>query len=122
MSSFPNEKSKKRLSPNSTIKDLIRAKFGTSDKAKFNPKSYSCDLASLFFSGQTSIIEEILSRHNENPYQNQDEIIGDLQILLMEQWNEFRKLYPLTSKPLTLEQILDNNSDGLIHPKLEKTL
>ncbi len=122
MTNFPNENSKKRLDPGRTIRDLIRAKFGTSDKAKINPKSYSCDLASMFYSGQTGIIEEILERNNQNPYSTPNEIIGDLHILLMDQWNEFIKYYPLTSKPLSIEKILAGDNSGLIHPKLDKTV
>lgn len=94
------------LNYNNLSKSVIEARFGQADRIKISRKHFAHDIDSCVLSGRSEAIEKILNRHMANPYQSVDEIIGDLQLDLLANWNSFHKLWPRQTRPITLERIM----------------
>lgn len=89
------------------VRPMINVRFGRqADKIKISRKAYSIDLESMSLSGRSEALEEIIKRHKDKPYGTIEEVIGDVQLLLLSNWNEFHRLWPTSTRSLTLEEVL----------------
>lgn len=87
-------------------KDIVQARFGQADRIKVSRKFYSHDIEACILNGRSEVLEEILNAHNQEPFGSVDELIGELQLKLMNNWNDFHRLFPLSTRPITVERIL----------------
>jgi len=88
----------------------VESRYGLqADKVKVCKKHYKRDMESCVLSGRSEMLESILKRHFENPYGTVDEIIGDLQLELVDSWNDFHKLWPTVTRSITLEAVLKDH-------------
>ncbi len=76
------------------------------DRIKVNKKTLLNDLVSAHSAGAMNVCETLLSSHIHNPYQTVDELIGDLQIKIKENWNTFYKYNPKNNAPLIIEDVI----------------
>jgi hypothetical protein len=90
----------------SKSRDIVNARFGQADRIKVSRKFYQHDIESCILNGRSEAIEEVLNKHNSEPFNNVSELIGELQIMLVKNWNDFHKMYPLQTRPITVERIL----------------
>ena len=88
--------------------DITSARYKQAPKIKLNRDDYR-DLAhSMHLSGKINVTEIILKNHKTNPYRTVEEIVGDLQLVLMTSWNEFRTVNPSTVMGrLELEELVN---------------
>lgn len=90
----------------SKSKSIVDARFGQADRIKISRKFYAHDIEACILNGRSEAIEEILNKNVREPYGTIEELIGDLQLALVKNWNDFHKLYPLSTRPITIERIL----------------
>jgi len=72
--------------------ELTEAKFKDAPRVKIGRKDYFDVTRSMHLSGKINLAETILKTHASEPYRSIDEVLGDLQIVLSESWNEFRQV------------------------------
>jgi hypothetical protein len=70
-------------------KDLTRERFLEAPKKKFNRRLYEEDLEGAWIAGFTTLCEMILKRHKEEPYDDVDIFLGDIHLLVTENFNYF---------------------------------
>ena len=90
----------------SKSRDIVQARFGQADRIKVSRKFYQHDIESCILNGKSEAIEEVLNKHNLEPFGSVSELIGELQVMLVTNWNDFHKMYPLQTRPITVERIL----------------
>lgn len=56
---------------------------------KIGRKWYKEEVMTVLATGQAMLIEKLLRNHGENPYNDVDELLGDLQIIGVEVLNQF---------------------------------
>jgi len=82
------------------------AVFGKADRIKFSKKLFTHYLESSFVCGRTEAIEKVLNKHRLEPFGTVDEVIGELQLEIVASWNDFHRLWPKHTAPLSLEKVL----------------
>ena len=87
-------------------KSIVDARFGQADRIKISRKFYQHDIESCILNGRSEAFEEILNKHVSEPFGTVEEIIGEIQIAIVDNWNQFHKLYPLATRPITIDKIL----------------
>lgn len=85
---------------------LLDARFLKADRLKVSKYHYAIDMDSCILNGRTEIVEKVLNKHLAEPYGSIEELIGDLQIELVNSWNTFHKLWPKQTMPIGVERIL----------------
>lgn len=90
----------------SKSKSIVDARFGQADRIKISRKFYAHDIEACILNGKSEAMEEVLNKHIREPFGSVEEIIGELQLALVTNWNSFHKLYPLSTRPITVERIL----------------
>jgi hypothetical protein len=70
-------------------KGLTDTRFVQGDRRKFNKKLFYGDLEASYCAGVLGLIEELQKEHLKNPYDTIDEMLGDLQLLHVELFNDF---------------------------------
>ena len=80
--------------------------FGKAPRKKVGADWYARDVKGAFFYGIVSGVQEILITHRENPYEDIDILIGDLEILIRESFEISRKQMKLRVPTMSLEQVI----------------
>jgi hypothetical protein len=65
------------------------------------------DLQAAYISGQRNSLQILLKLHADNPYESENDILGDLHVQLSKSWKAFRKNHMGRSKPLPLDKIIE---------------
>jgi hypothetical protein len=87
-------------------RDSVRMTYGDKvESIKINRKNYQKFIELTHTHSKVSICEAILKSHKANPYKNVDELIGDLQLVLVESWSHFKKLDP-NKRAITVEDLI----------------
>jgi hypothetical protein len=71
---------------------MAALRFGEAPKLKFTRQEYEKFVRSTHLCGKTDVAEKLLQAHQKNPYPDVDTLIGDLQLILTESFNEFRQV------------------------------
>ena len=88
-------------------REMATAKFKHADRLKVNKKEYSEYTHASHLAGKTAICEAIIKAHSETPYNSIDELIGDLQLMLVQSGNQFRELnFKRGYDKLSLERVM----------------
>jgi hypothetical protein len=74
--------------------------------AKISKKDYLWEIELTHNHGKVEIARSLLERHLENPYKSVDELIGDIQILLVESKNNVWRLMPNHTDPAHLDKLI----------------
>jgi len=85
---------------------LTNSLYGKADRIKLSKKFFQHYLESCIITGRTEALEKVLNKHQMEPFGTVAELIGELQIEIVQQWNDFHKLWPQNTRPLTLEKVL----------------
>lgn len=94
--------------------------YRQAESAKIGKKSYLWEVELSHCHGKVEIARSLLERHLENPYTNVDELIGDIQILLVESKNELWKLMPNHTDHANLDRLIKDTNDIVeLHKKGE---
>lgn len=82
--------------------------YGDAPKLKINKDKFKNNSEYAHLIGRAFACETIMRRHNANPYETVDEILGDLQIEYTECVNQFRKDCAFHAlKPLKVEDFVE---------------
>ena len=88
------------------IRSIVNARFGKAERVKVGKANYAHDMESSIIMGKTETVERILNMHRKEPFGTVDEIIGQLQLDLVDSWNEFHRKHRTRTAPITLETVL----------------
>lgn len=78
-----------------TGRDMIKMpRLLSADRAKFSRKEISSIVTDNILLGRLNLCEAILKNHQNNPYQSIDELIGDIQIMMVDSNDELRSNNP----------------------------
>ncbi len=80
--------------------------YRQADNVKIGKKAYLWEIELTHNHGKVEIARSLLERHLENPYKSVDELIGDIQLLLVESKNDLWKLMPNHTDPANLERLI----------------
>lgn len=92
--------------PRRYMNEITKLRYKQADNIKMKLENFNYDLMIAYTSGQINTLKHLQSVHQSNPYLNNDDIIGDIHILMVNSWGAFRKNHMGRSRPLTLETIL----------------
>ncbi len=87
-------------------RDAVALMYGQAPLKKLNRKDYQDKIEKTHLHSKVSICAAILAEHKRNPYASVEDILGDLQVVLSDSWNEFRKLEPNKIK-IEIEDLVD---------------
>lgn len=97
--------------------DITNERFSTSNKRKFGRKLYQEDMESAWIAGFLSFANEINNKNNSEKYNDADEVIGDIQTMAVETFNNFNiKLGGGKLKPVEVEDFLVEQKDNKFNP------
>lgn len=89
--------------------DVAIAKYKDAPRVKLAKKEYENTLRSMHLSAKINLSEILLRMHKTNPYQSIDELIGDLQVVLVNSWKEFRTLnFDVEMGSLSIEDLISD--------------
>ena len=88
--------------------------------AKISKKDYLWEIELSHSHGKVENMRALLERHLENPYQSVDELIGDIQLLLVDSKNNMWKLMPNHTDPANLDSLVKQTEDIMNLHKAEK--
>src|SRR5574343_394812 len=97
------------MSSEQWVKPVVKVRFGQADRLKMNRIVYTNDMLSAHTSGRLESIQKLVDSHRNEPFKNVDEVMGDVQIIIKDAWNEFQKYNKQQCLPLSLEQIMNND-------------
>lgn len=88
--------------------------FGEADSKKIKKDRLYKELLNAGRYGAMDTCVEILKKHRDNPYKSTDELVGELQALVLENYKLMRKSLKLNNIPeLTIEQIINSTEADL---------
>lgn len=79
--------------------------YGKADRLKLGSYAFGRAVAIAHVHSKVSIVRAILNNHKVKPYQSVEDVMGDLQIILVDSWSQFRKIDP-TKPPMTVEDLI----------------
>lgn len=87
-------------------KQITDSVYGKADRLKMSKKFFSLYLESCIATGRVEAMENILNKHKAQPFNTVDELVGELQLEVVQSWNTFNKLWPQTTLPISIERVL----------------
>jgi len=76
------------------------------DRRKFNKNYFEKEIKAAGFNGVLNVCQHLLNNHTDNPYENVDVLIGDIQLLLVDSYDYTKKTLKLNIKNFTLDDCL----------------
>lgn len=87
-------------------RDSVRMTYGDKVPAiKINRHSYQRVIELTHTHSKVAICESLLKAHQADPYKTVEELIGDLQIILVDSWSHFKKLDP-NKRSITIDDLV----------------
>lgn len=96
--------------------DILAKRYGQADRIKVSRKFYEEDIRGCVLTGRSEALEFLLHKHEAEPFGTVDEVMGEIQILLANNWNEFHRLFPTRTAPTTVERILKQLGHWKVDP------
>jgi hypothetical protein len=90
-------------------RDAVKMVYGEKNEIlKLNRRTYQRCIETTHVHSKVAICEAILKMHRENPYATVDEVLGDLQLILVESWNHFKTI-DFTKSKMSVEDLIGEN-------------
>ncbi len=87
-------------------RDSVRMTYGDKIPAiKINRHNYQRVIELTHTHSKVAICESLLKSHKADPYKSVEELIGDLQIILVDSWSHFKKLDP-NKRTISVEDLI----------------
>lgn len=78
---------------------------------QLNKRSMQKEIKAASYYGALCVCQEILDEHKRAPYKTLDEVIGDLQIVVVESYQRSRGIMGLPIKEFTIEDVMQNGAN-----------
>lgn len=98
------------------VNGLFRGVTGKPPRKKVSKAYYQRDIDMAHRCGEMKVFDELLNKHREEPYEEVDMLIGDIQIMLLECYNDVRNRLKIDVKPTSLETIMTQSGYDMSSP------